>query len=166
VGWLSRDDFPTRNFTNAGPTLPTPAAQCLGRHTFRYALVPFAGDHLAGGIAGTSRQYRVPLLAVQGVEDRSLPGGDSLVRKSSSHTCISAIKKHDTRESLVVRLYNLSNAPLTEILTFGLPLQAAWCTDLLEERAEPLAPDNEAQLSVRLRPHEIVTLEVEFGRRV
>ena len=55
---------------------------------------------------------------------------------------------------------------LLSLLTVGLPLQAAWRTDLLEERTEPLPPDNEAQLSVRLRPHEIVTLEVEFVRRV
>jgi len=37
VGWLSRGDLPNR-LGEAGPTLPTPAAQCRGVHTFAYAL--------------------------------------------------------------------------------------------------------------------------------
>ena len=44
VGWLSRDDFATRRHCNAGPTLATPDAQCLGEQRFRYALMPFDGD--------------------------------------------------------------------------------------------------------------------------
>ncbi|UCH83325.1 MAG: hypothetical protein JSW50_12810, partial [Candidatus Latescibacterota bacterium] len=32
VGWLSRDDFVTRDYSNAGPTIYTPDAQCLGTH--------------------------------------------------------------------------------------------------------------------------------------
>ena len=46
VGWLSRDDLPTRRHTNAGPTMATPEAQCPGEHRFRYALLPFVGDPL------------------------------------------------------------------------------------------------------------------------
>ncbi|MGH2410506.1 MAG: glycoside hydrolase family 38 C-terminal domain-containing protein, partial [Chloroflexota bacterium] len=37
VGWLSRGDLPNR-LGEAGPSLPTPAAQCPGPHTFAYAL--------------------------------------------------------------------------------------------------------------------------------
>ena len=40
VGWLSRDDLHCRR-GHAGPGLSTPGAQCPGRHTFEYALVPF-----------------------------------------------------------------------------------------------------------------------------
>src|SRR3990172_966355 len=39
VGWLSRDDLPVR-LGHAGPGFPTPAAQCLGRHAFEYAVMP------------------------------------------------------------------------------------------------------------------------------
>jgi alpha-mannosidase len=50
VGWLSRDDFETRRRANAGPTLHTPEAQCLGPHRFRYAVLPFSGGHLDAGV--------------------------------------------------------------------------------------------------------------------
>ena len=59
VGWLSRDDFPARGNSNAGPTVATPGAQCLGPLCFRYALLPFAGDHLAADVKGVSQRYRV-----------------------------------------------------------------------------------------------------------
>ncbi|HEX9029437.1 MAG TPA: glycoside hydrolase family 38 C-terminal domain-containing protein, partial [Anaerolineales bacterium] len=42
IGWLSRDDFPARK-GQAGPGLPTPDAQMIGKHTFEYALIPWKG---------------------------------------------------------------------------------------------------------------------------
>jgi alpha-mannosidase len=43
VGWLSRGDMPERR-GHAGPALETPSAQCIGKRTYRYALVPL-DDH-------------------------------------------------------------------------------------------------------------------------
>ncbi len=60
VGWLSRDDLPTRQGA-AGPVVPTPGAQCLGRHAYRYALVPHAGSWEA--VADLARAFAAPLRA-------------------------------------------------------------------------------------------------------
>ncbi|MHA1412213.1 MAG: hypothetical protein ACTSO4_06310, partial [Promethearchaeota archaeon] len=38
VGWLSRGDFESRR-TDAGPSLYTPGAQCIGKHKFDLSLV-------------------------------------------------------------------------------------------------------------------------------
>lgn len=43
VGWLSRTDLLTRH-GNGGWTIPTPDAQCLGRHRFSYSIVYHQGD--------------------------------------------------------------------------------------------------------------------------
>ncbi len=159
VGWLSRDDFPTRKFANAGPTIPTPDAQCLGRHQFRYAVVPFSGDYLSADLKGLAQRWRVPVLAIQGVRDNAVPGGASLLRKTSIHTAITALKKHDNRDTLVVRLYNLTGSGVEETLILGRDIAEAWRVDLLETRGEPL-PAVGRSLPVTLEPHRIVTVEI------
>ena len=162
VGWLSRDDLPTRRHRNAGPTLPTPDAQCPGLRRFHYAVLPFPGNHIAADVKGLSARYRTPIIAVQGVEDGLIPGGNGLFSKESNATAVSAVKQHASRDTLVVRLYNLTAEPVTETLTFGRQLHAAWRSDLLEERLAELAPQG-PRLAVVLGAHEILTLEVELA---
>ena len=164
VGWLSRDDFGTRSRQNAGPTLHTPEAQCRGAHTFHYALVPFAGDHLEAGIKPLSERYRTPVLTKQGVLAGSVPGGSGLLEKRTNLTAVTAVKKHEYRETLVVRLWNLSDREVTETLTLGCAVAGVWRTDLLEERIEDVVPRAERELDVVLGPHEIATIEIEFGQ--
>ena len=80
---------------------------------------------------------------------------------ASRRTTVSAIKAHEERETLVVRLTNLADDPVEETLAFGLDLQAAWRVDLHETRVEPLDLAGARTLGVTLRPHEILTVEVE-----
>ena len=163
VGWLSRDDLETRRRTNAGPTLATPDAQCLGEQRFRYAVLPYAGDFVSAGVKRWSERYRTPPLVVQGVEDQHLRGGASLLRRTGAATAVTAVKRHERRDTLVVRLYNLTPAPATETLVFGPRVRAAWRTDLLEERLADLPVGSGHQLQLPLGAHEIATLEVEFA---
>jgi alpha-mannosidase len=163
VGWLSRDDFGTRNRTNAGPTLHTPEAQCMGDQEFRYAIVPFTGGHVTAGIKDLSLRYRTPALTKQGVRDQCVPGGTGLLEKLNDGTCVTGIKKHETRDTLVVRLYNLTGSSVDETLRFGADVTAAWSTDLLEERLSDLPMNDPRELSIQLGPHEIATLEIEFS---
>jgi len=172
VGWLSRDDFPSRRFTNAGPTLPTPEAQCPGAHEFRYALAPLGGQAAAGlpGLADplaalaalrdVSQRWRNPVLTRQGVAAGAVPGG-SLLEKSNPRVAVSAIKRHEDRDTLVVRLWNQTGQPQRERLRLGRPATAVWLLDLLEERQEPLRQADD--VAVDLLPHRIVTLEIVFA---
>jgi len=162
VDWLSRDDLHCCDRSNAGPTLFTPDAQCLGEQRFRYAVLPFGGDYIAANIKKISQSWRTPVLVGQGVADGSLAGA-SLVEKMSPAVAFSALKKHQTRDSLVLRLYNLTGEPVTETLRFGLPVAGAWRVDLLEERLDGATPDrieDTRRLVCALGPHEIVTVEV------
>ena len=161
VGWLSRGDFPTRRFTNVGPTLPTPDAQCVGEHRFQYAVVPFGGDYIAADIKGISQRYRVSVVGVQGVEDQCVCGGGSFLQKETDQTCISAIKKHEARDTLVIRLFNLTSAPVDEVLRLARHVRTSWRVNLLEERDHQLRQEG-TRIFVSLKPHEIVTLELEF----
>ncbi len=163
VGWLSRDDFETRSCSNAGPTLFTPDAQCFGEQVFQYAVVPFGGDFLSANVKHLSQAFRVPAMTIQGVVDSCISGGQGLFEHSSELTCVSAIKKHEQRDTLLLRIYNLRGEPSSDLLTFGLPAAGAWRTDLLEERIEQLKTAGSHTIELIIGPHEIVTLEVELG---
>jgi alpha-mannosidase len=163
VGWLSRDDLVTRRHRNAGPTVATPDAQCAGEQRFRYAVVPYAGGFLAADIKGASERYRTPPIVVQGVEDGHVAGGTGLFRKLGDAVRVSAVKKHEERDTLVVRLYNLAAAPATGTLAFEGAVRAAWRTDLLEERERELQVAGGHEVAVALGPHEIATVEVELA---
>jgi mannosylglycerate hydrolase len=60
VGWLSRDDLATRS-GGAGPTIATPGAQCLGTHTFEYA-VAVGRVRTDGELLRESSEYRTPVV--------------------------------------------------------------------------------------------------------
>jgi alpha-mannosidase len=103
------------------------------------------------------------VLSIQGVADGCIAGGRCLVEHHSNRTCVSAIKQHEVRDTLVVRIYNLGAESATDTLSFGQNLAAAWVTNLLEERIKELETANRRELTVELGPNEITTLEVEFG---
>jgi alpha-mannosidase len=124
--------------------------------------VPFSGDFISADIKSISRRYRVPVLAVQGVEDLHEWGGTGLLEKQSSQTCISAVKKHDERDTLVIRLYNLTAREIEETLQFGTPLRTAWLANALEERVTQLPVAGGLELPLTLGPHEIITIDVEL----
>jgi alpha-mannosidase len=163
VGWLSRDDFPSRRNSNAGPTIHTPEAQCEGRQRFRYAVVPFSGGHVEAGVKESSLRFRTQVLTKQGVREGSVSGGTGLLERKSPSTVVSAVKKHEKRDTLVVRLCNISGEAVEENLRFGADVAGAWRTDLLEERRSGLAPAGTRELPLELGPHEIMTIEVEFA---
>jgi alpha-mannosidase len=163
VGWLSRDDLPTRRMRNAGPTLATPEAQCSGERRFHYAVVAYAGDFLAAGVKRWSERWRTPPLVVQGVEEGHVAGGSGLFALDGEAVHVSAIKRHEDRDTLVVRLYNLGAARRAATLRFEPPLAGAWRTDLLEQRLCDLMIGGDHDVVVELGPHEIATVEVDFA---
>ncbi len=169
VDWLSRDDFPTRKNTNAGPTLHTPDAQCYGRHTFRYAVAPFSGDLLNAGIKDLSERYRVEPVTHQGVADQLRPGGISLFEKTDPRVNITAIKKSESDDRLIIRLCNLAGEDVVETLRFDQPVLEACHVNLLEEPMtedclEPSVTHGGSRISIHLNPFSITTIAIAFAR--
>jgi len=76
---------------------------------------------------------------------------------------VSAVKRHETRDTLVVRLCNLTGVRQEAALRFAPAVVGAWRTDLLEERLGDLMVGDAHSLVVELGPHEIATVEVAFS---
>jgi alpha-mannosidase len=158
VGWLSRGDLTTRD-GHAGPMLATPGGQGLGEHTVRYAILPHAGDwQTEGAVLREAQAFEAPLRALPTEQhDGGLPATWSFVHVVPDAIAISAIKRAESGEGLIVRLYNPSDQPQETALTFGAPLVGVSEVRLDEE---PL--DSNAHGEVTLSGNEI-RLTVEGG---
>jgi alpha-mannosidase len=172
VGWLSRADMPVRP-GHAGPGLPLPGAQCLGVHTFRYALVPHGGHREGPGwllIFPQACAFNAPMRAVVAdPHDGPLPAALSFVEVSPAAVVVSAIKlaeacpERSRREGdgLIVRVWNVAAAPVEARLRLNLPFSRALLTDLNERPGQQLSPDADNVVPLSLRPRQIMTVLFE-----
>ena len=164
VGWLSRDDLHCRR-GRAGSLLPTPEAQCPGRHTFHYSLIPHSGRWEDGRAQAAA--FRAPLRAVAtDVRSGPLPPIASLVQADPPSFVLTAIKQpeDDSAPGLIVRGVNLSDRPVTVRLRSWQTFDRATRTNLNEAPLESLSLDDDGAVTFSARPWEIVTIRWE-GRR-
>ena len=176
VGWLSRDDMHCRQ-RHAGPGLPTPGAQCPGRHTFEYALVPFdcalrpwaggprAQDRLHGGgwedAYAQAHALNAPLRAVAvPASDGPLPSSLSFVQADPSDFVLTAVKQAKDSGGLIVRGYNITDETREVTLRLNRPFRRATRVNLNEVPQEELAANgNEVRFTTRAK--QVVTVQFE-----
>jgi mannosylglycerate hydrolase len=187
VGWLSRADLSNRRVA-AGPLVPTPGAQCLGEHTFEYAILPHAGDWRE--VYRTAYGYTAPLLVAradthEGMELREMPfigvdleraeqmikpipwprGGPnpttlSFFTLEPDTLVISAVRRTADGEGLVVRFYNLSDEEVVARLRSWRPLEAAGRLNLNEERLDKIALADAHTITLPVFAGQVVTCEL------
>ncbi len=164
VGWLSREDLPTRR-GGAGPALETPEAQCLGTHTYAYSLIPLAtegqDDDWRGAIADAHHAV-LPLRALTADPSAGeLPASASFLSLDALGVVVSAIKGAEDGRGLVVRLYNPTDAPATGSLHLLWPVDTVERLNLDERTLETLhAGQSTAEVALDLAPHKIETLRL------
>jgi mannosylglycerate hydrolase len=160
VGALSRNDLAVRRNEPAGPLLAAPEAQCPGVHRFQYALHPYSGSWMHADVPQAARMWATPWPAIQGVEDHAQPGGASCIAVSGKAVQVTAMKWHEDRDSYIVRLCNLAESGTRAFVETRASLEEAWITNLAEVRQEPVPLRTERTLELRIRAHEIATLEL------
>jgi len=164
VSWLSRADMPVRP-GHAGPGVPLPGAQCLGEHTFHYALVPHGGDRETPGWLSTFPQayaFNAPMRAVVAdPHNGPLPSALSFVEVSPAVVVVSAIKLAEEGNGLIVRVWNVAPVPAEARLRLNLPFSRAFLTDLNERSSEELNPDADNFVRLSLRPRQVQTVRFE-----
>ena len=160
IGWLSRGDLQYRT-GNVGPSLPAPEAQCLGEHTFLYALIPHQDNWDDARISQKTRQYKTKILTRQ-LENQSgnLPSSFSFIQLEGKYLEISAIKKNEFEDKLVVRIYNPTNRETTGKIKLGFNVHKVYLGRLDESYEEELLYNNGVE--VELKPKEIKTIIFEI----
>jgi mannosylglycerate hydrolase len=169
VGWLSREDFLSRT-GHAGPQLPTPEAQCLGKNRAAYSIIPHLGNWLAARSYLIADEYLVPLYgSVTDAHSGELPLNGGMVELLGEHTLVlSSCKKAEDGDGLILRFWNLAQeatqarvrAPLT--LIGGDSGVEVRLVDLKEEPlgGDVLPMDKDGTFVLRAGPSKIVTVAI------
>jgi alpha-mannosidase len=147
VGWLSRDDLATRA-GGAGPTLPTPGAQCEGRWTFEYAVVPGADQLSDADLLRASADYRTaPAL---GPERAATIDPPEPIVTVEGDVVVTALKPAEDGRGAILRFVNTGDAGVAAAI--GASFEATPVR--LDETELPVLP------SETLRPREIRTIRL------
>jgi alpha-mannosidase len=141
-------------------TMPDPVAD-RGAHRFRYALVAHAGSFADAGIiqhaAGLGIDPVARPAAAAGGGGRA--ASMSLVTSTSPGAVVTAVKRADGGEGLVVRLYEAWGGRRRTQLRLASPVRRAQRADLLEQPESEVALTGDGTtLDLELSPFEIVTL--------
>jgi mannosylglycerate hydrolase len=173
VGYLGSPD-PLTIVSGAGPNFPTPEGQCQGTHTFRFALVPHQGRPLEGEVWRRAHEHHLAVQTVQmrhsaKVADQN--GGDGtgalpltqsfLQLGGERHSFVlSALKKADSRDSILIRLFNASDVTGRTMLRWWQRIGEAYAVDLAENRLAPLVVTDEQEIAIEADGKKIVTIEI------
>ena len=139
---------------------PEPDAD-RGSHTFRYAIVTHDGDWRRGGIIQRAAEFNEPLIS-QTLEPTSgsLAKRLGLAEVDADNVVITAVKKAEESDDLVMRLFESHGERGNVTVTFGFPVKAVVETNMLEDPGASL-PVNGNRAVVFMKPYEIKTLLVK-----
>lgn len=178
VGWLSRDDLWVRRIA-AGPLVPTPGAQCIGRRSAEYAIFPHAGDWrevyqhayayttpITAGRADThagidlhdmniTRDDPTKITHIPFPRSGELPDTHSFFTVEGQGIVVSALRRSGDR--IVLRFYNITRADTTSTITVNVPVREAVRLNLNEEPQGALAVQD-GRIEMPVRGGEIVTV--------
>jgi hypothetical protein len=84
------------------------SSQCLGRQTFRYAVMPHKGDWQEANLWQASEKFNLPILMAQiaPTEHGTGPLEKSFLELESENLHVSAVKKSEDGDGWSVRLFN------------------------------------------------------------
>lgn len=134
--------------------------QCLGDFTCEYALRPHTGSVEEDCSWQAAHNHSAPLEAIQTDKHTgALSSYSSVLRLSDPKVMVTAVKKCETRDSLIVRLLNMSAQPCE--VNVGLPsrVQEVHRANPNEERLGSCARDTDC-LPLSLGGKELATLEI------
>ena len=162
VGWLARNDLLTR-VGDAGPMIFTPEAQCLRRFDFYYSFLPFRNE-TNGFLFRQAEQFNIDLKAVYTAKHKgNLENERGLLclNTDRNRPVISAVKKSENDNKLIIRLFNPTARDATGVLAFNDEIQQAEIVNLNEDfQSKLLVKEN--SIAVKVPFKKIVTLGLQF----
>lgn len=190
VGFMGKENLLIRPGRFSGMPIPTPDAQCQGKQVFEYALLPHSGCVYTSRVPGASTVFNSPAYAIQNTIHRMRPlsrekifNSMSAMETMTSHIrqqldklalsdlnlltvnnetlIISAVKKAEEGNALIVRIYNPSAEPVRDAdLQFGVDIRGGYLTDFNEKEKERLAQiANRSFLLPEVKPQSALTVK-------
>ncbi len=137
-----------------------------GPHAIHYSLFPHEGDWIAGQVQQTGLEFNLPLEAIEMPPNEKGSGcaEESLWELGPGNLFPAAFKKSEDRRAWIVRFFEGHGQSANAVIRLAHAPKKAVRANLLEEPVEgAAAPSIEGNsVRVKVKPHEIVTLRLEF----
>lgn len=123
VGLLGKEDLLLRPGRPSGIKMPVPDSQVRGELHCRFSLLPFSGSALNAGVAQQARSWLTPVQCYNKIPwdamklNRTVitaPETFSLCTLPATGCQLSALKKAEDEEALIIRLFNPSDSECCE----------------------------------------------------
>lgn len=150
-----------RCFSNEIGTLGGIDGQLQGENEFEYAIVFYKPKEK--GLYKEYQQYKSGIKQICGRKQTgSLPPCDSFLCHSNADIIISSFKRaEDCKNAYIIRIFNQSNEPLEDVLTFNMPVTSCSLVDLNESFQQDCSyKGNEVPFSISKK--KIMTLRITF----
>ena len=146
------------------PEWPDPHAD-EGHHEFTYSLYPHAGTWRDAQTVRRGYELNYKLLAIRSQKhDGTLPAEYSFIKIESDNVVLTAVKKSEDDDSLVLRFYEWAGREEDVKLQLPAGARSASETDLMERSITDLAVHDDV-VTVHTKPYEIKTIKVRFASR-
>ncbi|MDQ1316829.1 MAG: Alpha-mann mid protein, partial [Candidatus Poribacteria bacterium] len=186
----TRDDVDSRQNHVAKLQKATPEAQCPGTHTFDYSIIPHKGDWSSAGVHRRAYEHNVPMLVVHGVNQNqrddnshlvppnppdsaelrngrteSLPHTQSFISVEPSNLMVTALKKAELGDGLILRFYNSTDETVEGVIRTHKTMKSARFTYLNEAPVPDgeLSVSDDGSIRMQVEKHEIKTVELAFA---
>jgi alpha-mannosidase len=137
-------------------------SQCPGDYEFRYLIYPHAGSWDTADVYANVEKIVAPLQPAQaGPHGGDLPKRHSFLQIEPANLVLSAVKRSESGQGLVVRVFNPTSQAIEGNLTFFKPIRTAHMINLEEKPGDKLATHGNT-LSLSVDKKKIVTIEITF----
>ena len=128
-------------------------------HHFKYSLYPHAGDFREGETIKQAYFFNNPLICEKAVAAGRTTSEFSFATISDENIIIEVIKESYDIEGVVVRVYEAHGKRTYANLYFGIDIEKAYLTDLLENQLDEYEVDNNT-VHFTIKPYEILTFKL------
>jgi alpha-mannosidase len=143
------------------PEWPDPHAD-EGHHEFTYALYSHAGNWREAHTVQQGYELNYPLLTIAVANHQGLlPASHSFLSLEGENVVLTALKKAEDSDDLIVRFYEWAGKEADVRLHFSSGIESASETNLIEDLGGPLAVQG-ASVTVHTKPYEIKTIRVHL----
>jgi alpha-mannosidase len=144
------------------PEYPDPHAD-EGHHEFTYSLYPHGGGWKEALTIRRGYELNYKLIALPaGKHEGKLPAGHSFVQTKSDNVIVTAVKKAEDDDALIVRFFEWAGKQGDVAIQVPTGAASASETDLMEKPTGNLAVAN-GVVNVPTKPFEIKTVKVQFS---
>ena len=166
--YMGKQDLVDRPGRRSGLHVETPDSLMLGVYEMEYAVVPHAGNEIDAQIGNRSLEFMTPFVAVpvaQAGDAGTIDDNHTFIQINEPNIAISAMKKSEVDNSLIVRIYNTTNQSIDAAsVSFNQDFfKAIGLVDLNESKIQAddrfTVMDNQVHLTA-IRSNEIINLKL------